>query len=218
MIEKIAQKILDNRYITAYEIENILNEIEKSNLYTWRDLSDADNNLGDVRITEQKNHTLVERLTNSIDACIEKKAEKYKEIKCFKNPTQVQVFLEEKGDIIKPEDIIVGIYPHNKKTNFYFQDKGIGIANEDIPYSILKISGSNKKEKDYLMGFYGKGGSSVCRFSPFTIILTGKNNEVSFTIVKYDKENRKYVYLVDTKNKDKYFGYNPKEHKAQKER
>ena len=42
------------------------------------------------------------------------------------------------------------------------------------------------------MGFYGKGsGSSVCKFCPFTVILTGKENETSFTIIKYDDEEKK---------------------------
>ena len=149
MIDKIAKKFLEDKYLSSDDVESIIDSIEKDDNYDWRDLSDSNNNLGDVRITGQKYHTLVERLTNSIDACIEKKALIYPEIEKFKNPSQVKSFLEDKKDPITNKDIIIGIYPHNKKTNFYFQDRGIGISNDNMPYSILKISGSNlnKKEK-----------------------------------------------------------------------
>ena len=218
MIEDIARKFLENRYLSAAEVETILTPIEDNNSYDWRDLSDQNNNIGGVRMTGEEEHTLIERLTNSIDACLEKKARKYPEITRLKNPSQVKAFLEEKQDPLTDKDVVVGIYPHDRKTNFYFEDKGIGILNENMPYSILKISGSHKKDKNYLMGFYGKGGSSVCNFSPFTIILTGRDNQVSFTIIKYDDKTRKYRYLVDINNLDGSFSFNEKEHASPPER
>lgn len=56
-----------------------------------------------------------------------------------------------------------------------FRDRGIGISPADVPGTILSLAETNKLDKPYTHGVFGKGGSSACPFSDATIVVTRKD-------------------------------------------
>ena len=56
-----------------------------------------------------------------------------------------------------------------------FRDRGIGIVPADVPGTILSLAETNKLDKPYTHGVFGKGGSSACPFSDATIVVTRKD-------------------------------------------
>ena len=205
-IKEVINLFLKKKNLSSNEVKEILSSIEKDNRFTWRDLGDLHNNRGRINIVTSKDHTLVERVTNAIDACIERKAENYPDIKKKKSIAEVQNFLMEKKLWDERKEVGVEIFPlkETKTTNFLFVDKGIGIDNEKMPYTILFFNSGHKADKDYLRGSFGQGGSTVCRYSDYTVIITKSSGKTSFTIVRRNEKdkNKKYEYLVDKSNED----------------
>ena len=203
-IKKIIKKFLTKKNMSSKEVKDILFDIEKDKRFTWRDLGDIPNNRPRVNIVTSKDHTLVERVTNAIDACIEKKSENYPDIRKKKNIAEVQNLLREKQMWNERDEVGVEIFPlkETKTTNFLFIDKGTGIDNKKIPYTILYFNSKHKTDKDYLRGSFGQGGSTVCRYSDYTAIITNSDGKTSFTIVRHNKKDKKYEYLVDKENPD----------------
>ena len=65
-----------------------------------------------------------------------------------------------------------------KRPSIAFRDEGIGLTTVEMPTTILSIEGSNKLDKPYLHGVFGKGGSVACMFSEATIIISRKHPEL----------------------------------------
>src|SRR5258708_32135762 len=56
------------------EAKGILQELERRFLYTWRTVGDNEANYGLINIGSDPGHALIERVTNAIDAVIEREA------------------------------------------------------------------------------------------------------------------------------------------------
>ena len=90
----------------------------------------------------------------------------------------------------------------SSKPTFDVIDKGIGLLGSEFETTILSINHGNKlsREKSYLIGAFGQGGSTSLPFTYATIILSKKNNKISFTIIKrvelIDYKNMVYVYMT----------------------
>ena len=59
-----------------------------------------------------------------------------------------------------------------------FRDHGIGVARNEAPSTILSIEGTNKLDKSYLHGVFGKGGSVACMYCAATVIISRKQPEL----------------------------------------
>ena len=206
-LKEIIKQFLTEKDISAETVSEIIDSLERDGGFAWRALGDSSNNKPRVNITHDKDHTLVERVTNSIDACIEKKALGKPEIKEKKDIMEVTQFLEDNDLWNEKEEVSVEIFPlkEKKKTNFLFIDRGIGVENEKMPYSILYFNSRSKTDKNYLRGSFGQGGSTVCRYSEYTVILTNSEGKTSFTIIRDSKKKKIYEYLVDKSNPDKFY-------------
>ncbi len=206
-IKDIVATFLENKDITSSQVADIVNRFENDDRFTWRDLGDISNNQPRVNIVTAKDHTLVERVTNAIDACIENKSQKHQKILNKNNITAVKEYLLDQDIWKEKEEVRVEIFPleKTKKTNFYFIDKGIGIENQKMPYTILFFNSGHKKNKDYLRGSFGQGGSTVCRYSEYTVIITTFSERTSFTIIRNNEKENKYEYIVEKINSDKKY-------------
>ena len=202
--KSLIEKFLSKKNISPIEVDNIVKNIQQNSKFSWRDLGDEDNNIPRVNIVTSAEHTLVERITNAMDACIEKKSKHYADILQKNNIIEVQKFLKENNYWEDDKEVKVEIYPleNIKKTNFIFTDNGVGIDNTKMPWTILRFNSSHKKDKKYLFGSFGQGGSTVCKYSEYTVIITNLGNKTSFTIIRLNSKEHKYQYLVDIKNKD----------------
>jgi hypothetical protein len=66
----------------------------------------------------------------------------------------------------------------SRRPTIGFRDHGIGLAPQEMPGTILSLEGSNKLDKPYLHGVFGKGGSVTCMFSHATVIISRKQPEL----------------------------------------
>lgn len=162
---------------------------------------------------------LVERITNSIDAVIENQKAKCSISsakdsrviikKAFpKYYTNMQDVINDSSDKSLAKDaedqVIVAVNDGSKsnKPTFDVLDKGVGLLGTEFENTILSINQGNKlsRDKSYLIGAFGQGGSTSLPFTYATIILSKKNDKVSFTVIKrvelIDYKNMVYVYMV----------------------
>ncbi|UFJ40372.1 hypothetical protein LOK74_20440 [Brevibacillus humidisoli] len=217
-------------FLNAKTDSDVLNLISKLQLelgyiIDWRPVGDRENNLATINLGSDPAAGVVERITNAIDGVMDRKwyelgqpsdvsspreaAEQWfgiKEgrltnIKNWNSPeiqdllSKVKVTLHDSGDVNKPTIDI--------------RDKGTGIKNEDIPYSILSLNASRKLKKLFLAGAFGQGGSTALSYSNYTLIITRsifEPEKVALTIVRFNPGNIKtdkhglYEYLVDKRN------------------
>lgn len=188
----------------------------------WRPVGDRDTNFATIYLSSNPDISVVERVTNSIDAVIEAKAETSSQLKKCKSPRNFvqEAFGVKKGELISlsedqrkklVEETGIALTLHDgdffETPTIDIRDPGIGLARKEFPLTILSLNRANKINKWYTMGRFGQGGATTFRFSEFTIIISRKrafnfsSDQVSFTVVKFQKplpseKDGKYVYLV----------------------
>ena len=210
-----------NKFIKKYtgmdlEEKNLtLSKISKQ----WKFLGDNSSNASAIGILTKGEKGLIERITNAIDAVIEKQKEihnvgsaKNSDViikKAFPNFYNNKIGVAN-GTIDRcipyeaDDQVILAINDSgsSKKPTFDVIDKGIGISGVDFPNTILSIQKGNKLSSDmgYLIGAFGQGGSTSLPFTTATIIISKYDNKFYFTIVKsVELENYKnhcYVYMT----------------------
>lgn len=162
---------------------------------------------------------LVERITNAIDAVIEKQKEKNYIVsakdssviikKAFpKYYSNMQDVLNDSSDKSLSKDaenqVIVAVNDGSKsnKPTIDVIDKGVGLLGPDFENTILSINHGNKlsRDKSYLIGAFGQGGSTSLPFTYATIIISKKDGRIFFTVIKrvelVDYKNMVYVYMT----------------------
>jgi hypothetical protein len=207
------------------QIEKILHGLENGIGAQWRPVGDRDSNFSTIYIASDPEAASVERVTNAIDATIERIAEIKPDLKTLDSPRKFveHVFDVQKGYISDLSEEKIKELSDNLGISYILRDgdlpetptvdvrdKGIGILAEEFPLTILSLNRSNKINKLYLAGRFGQGGSTALGFSDFTIILSRKKlandlSDVAFTMVKYERaksgeKDGKYVYLVGRDN------------------
>lgn len=190
-------------------------KIEKDFLFVGGNESNASN----IDMLQDGEKGIVERITNAIDAVIEKKKEENNIVTATKADKIVKSafprFFENKSNILNgtadknnamdaSNQVIVSINDGTKSTTPTFDiiDKGTGINGSDFSKTILSLQGGNKikSDKNYLIGAFGQGGSTSLSFANSTIIISKYNGKLYFTIVKSVElkgyKNHSYVYMV----------------------
>lgn len=186
----------------------------------FRFVGNNESNASNIDMLQDGEKGIVERITNAIDAVIEKK-KKEKAISTANNVDKIvksafPKFYETKNNIIKgisnknnaldaSNQVIVAVNDGNKSTTPTFDiiDKGIGIDGSKFDTTILSLHGGNKikSDKNYLIGAFGQGGSTSLSFASATIIVSKYNEGLYFTIVQAVElkgyKNHSYVYLTD---------------------
>lgn len=214
--------------LTAYkaeEVRKILIKIGKSKM-RWEAVGNRKNNLATINIGTDPASGVTERITNAIDAVLEK------EWKIKNEPTDIRTprkatelwYSIPDGRISKIEDALdnrikdlsdkiqVTLYDSGKDTKptLEVRDKGIGLEPEQFSKTILDLNGNNKIGKLHLMGAYGQGGSTALSYNNLTIIISKpffgdqrKKKKVAFTIVRINEgdinkdKHEWYEYMVD---------------------
>jgi hypothetical protein len=149
-----------------------------------------------------------ERVTNMWDALLEAEAAKLvKQKRVWANPTEAAHALlgvPLNGPSAMPAGQRSPLAPRSlvqlldsdesvRRPSIAFRDRGIGLTTAEMPKTILAIEGSNKLDKPYLHGVFGKGGSVLCMFCEATIIITrkqpgllgeGEEDRVSMAVVR----------------------------------
>lgn len=187
------------------------------NEYRWVPFGGTTGNKGQIKIATDPVRALVERITNSIDAVIERGIQEANipDILTLSNERRTELGLTSPHDAItryvpnKTDSyIVVAVTPRERweQCTVDIFDRGIGIKPEMMPKTILSLSGSNKVSKPYQAGMYGQGGaSSIGRVASngYVIIASrAKGSPVGFTVVRYEKptdadKRGHYSYLVE---------------------
>lgn len=217
--------------ITAYTPKEVTNVLKKigANKMLWENVGKRRNNLATINIGTDPAAGVTERITNAIDAVLEKEWKNQGEPGGFRSPRNAveKWFGIEDGKISKiknardkkiddlSDKVQVTLYDSGKNTKptVEIRDKGIGLEPEDFSKSILDLNGSNKIGKLHLMGAYGQGGSTALAYNNYTIIISkpyfkkdGRSkSKISFTIVRINPGNPDidkhewYEYMLDKK-------------------
>jgi hypothetical protein len=207
--------------------EDIISFVEKimsnGSNYRFEPVSGRRSNSNDIELADEPVAPLVERITNGIDAILERtEAEKGTEESLPDSPRKaVERWLSvTKGhlDTLNQEqirqladNIEIAFWDsgRDKHPTVVIYDKGVGQHPFDLPSTILSLGESNKMGKHYLCGAYGHGGSSTFAWCDYTIIISrrrpahsgGKPDLIGWTIVRKnsDYEDAKttiYEYLA----------------------
>jgi hypothetical protein len=159
-----------------------------------------ENNRGTIEASSDPGRSLVERLTNGIDAILEAEHDRHKGIPVCRSPRESAVAwlgvpeggLSEMGQTERrrlAQRVTIEILPGSgrEKRLVEVRDAGVGLTAEQMPGTILSLSESNKVQKLFLAGAYGQGGSSTFAVSKATLIASRHDAHptVGFTVVRF---------------------------------
>ena len=189
----------------------------------WMFIGNNVSNASSINIIQEGEKGIVERLSNAIDAILEKEKERYE----IANPRDNQAivkkafpkYFEHCKEIVSSSDsdrlnwnakdamnrvmLVVHDGSTTNKPTLDIIDKGIGIKGNDFNKTILSLHGGNKinLDKSYLIGTFGQGGSTSLSFAYATMIISKFAGVYYFTIIKKVQldiyKNHSYVYLVE---------------------
>lgn len=206
------------------DIEELIKLLESKYDTEWIPVGNNESNHSTFQMLERGENGIIERLTNAIDAVIEKEY--------FLNPDESlnsprksseKYFGITEGNLAKcnikdiSKDIKglvkLNVLESNKKgrPTIEIRDYGIGLTSEEFGKTILSLQGGNKLKKFYLAGTFGQGGSTANIFSKHTLFISkpipekNNSNKISFTVTKefddldYKTPIHKYLVLKSTK-------------------
>ncbi len=202
--------------------------LERQHSYTWRAVGDNEANYGLINIGSDPGVALIERVTNAIDAVIEREAVR----RLVGNGSQVRpatpreaveswfgvaggrvanlINIEKRQELA--DNVVIRLLDGDKKREptVLIRDLGIGLTPALVPKTILSLSGTNKIDKPYLAGAYGQGGSTVLAFSPDGTLIasrrqpdtlgSGQADVTAITFARYEE-------LDPAKNKNGRYAY-----------
>ena len=194
--------------------------------YRFEPVGNRKNNLATINIGTDPAAGVTERITNAIDAVLEKEWIDQEEPTDIKTPRRASElwFNIEQGKISKISDsnderlrslspkVKVTLTDSGQKTKptVEIRDLGIGLEPEQFSKTILDLNGNNKIGKLHLMGAYGQGGSTALSYNNLTLIISRpffgdkrKKPKVAWTIVRINPgdvnkdKHEWYEYMVD---------------------
>ncbi len=176
------------------------------------------NNRGAIEVASDAARSMIERVTNMLDALLELEHEKHGGTPSCQSPREASsawLNVPEKEGLSalsnkQRQDLaakaIVRLEPGEGSQSRLVTviDRGIGIEPDRLEGTILSLNESNKIQKHYLAGTYGQGGSSTFAFCKYAVIVSRRSgsDRVGFTLVKYEDlpaeefKTGRYVFLV----------------------
>jgi hypothetical protein len=192
-------------------------ELEHEGHCEWMPVGRTENNSGIINVASDPGRSLVERLTNAIDAVLEREFEaRHGKPEC-RTPRDAAaawlgVPLEGLSSLSTTQrqqlarNVTIRMTDgdgRREARTVEIHDSGIGIPPARMPKTILSLNESNKWQKLYLAGTFGQGGSSTFATSTYSLIASrAEGHVVGFTVVKYQDlpasqyKTGNYVYLT----------------------
>jgi hypothetical protein len=184
----------------------------------FRPVGRRPNNRGAIEVASDAGRSMIERVTNMLDALLELEHERHAGLPICRSPREAGsawLGVPEKDGLSaltnkQRQDLaaraVVRLEPGEGSQSRVVTviDKGIGIEPDHLEGSILSLNESNKIQKHYLAGTYGQGGSSTFAFCKYAVIVSRRfgSDRVGFTLVKYedlpaeDFKTGRYVFMV----------------------
>ena len=203
------------------DIEGALADFQAANSSCWgfQPVGRRPNNRGAIEVASDPARSVIERVTNMLDALLELEHEKHGGTPSCRTPREAAsawLGVSEKDGLSTltnrerqhlAKRAIVSLDPgegsHLRVVTV--TDQGIGVEPESLEGTILSLNESNKIQKHYLAGTYGQGGSSTFAFCKFAVIVSRRHDSdsIGFTVVKYEDlpveefKTGRYVFLVN---------------------
>jgi len=199
------------------DLEAALTQFETENPQTkWIPFGGRENNRGTIEASVDPGRSLVERLTNAIDAILEDEHKKHNGIPDCRTPKEAatawlnvpeaglsEMTPVQRRSIAQRVSIKLRSGDDRSARVVEIRDTGIGLAPDEMPKTILSLNESNKIQKYYLAGAYGQGGSSTLATSRYVLIASRRHDsQIGFTIARYQDlppeqfKTGRYVYLI----------------------
>lgn len=209
---------------TVSQVVSLIDALESEG-YTWLPVGGKPNNTGQINQGSDPAESLAERITNAIDAILEREwmehhqaepqptspreaVEKWFHIKDGRISTIANK--EERRRLAQRIGVTLYESGVERSPTVVIRDAGIGQHPSKFQSTLLSLSEENKIDKHFLMGAYGQGGATVYAFCQYTVILSrrapsllpkGSEDQVGWTIVRYnpldlDHKNGTYQYMV----------------------
>ena len=176
------------------------------------------NNRGTIEVASDAARSMIERVTNMLDALLELEHKKREGTPVCRSPREaarawlnvpekngLSALTQKERQALAARAVVRLERGESAQSRLLtFIDKGIGIDPDQLENTILSLNESNKIQKHYLAGTYGQGGSSTFAFSTYAVIVSRYygSNQIGFTLVKYedlpaeDYKTGWYVFLV----------------------
>lgn len=187
------------RITTAAEVEELL---DRESL-AWQPLGNQENNVGIVRSGSSPAQALAERMTNGIDAVIERAVTEGTIPSDLTSPREaVRALYDLDGDEYsslsttevreKAEDTMkVRMLAGSDDNHLTIEtdDEGIGQRPDAFPETFLSLNEDGKITKPYLIGKYGQGGSNTFDFCEYAIIISqaSTGGDIGWSIVRFNE-------------------------------
>ena len=197
----------------------------------WRPVGDNENNLATINLGTDPAIGLIERITNAIDAVLEREWLERGEPRGIRSPRQAVehwfgvpdgrlggvVSLREPhvARLSKRVHVTLRDSGNGRRPTVDIRDLGIGIPHGELSDTILSLQRNRKLRKRFLAGEFGQGGSTALSYSEYAIIASrGRGplghplQRVAVTVVRFnpgDPEVDKhgvYEYLVGAENQE----------------
>lgn len=177
----------------------------------WRPVGDIEDNHGPIRASSDSALAMNERYTNALDAVLELAARQKYGDDFTKMAEEMSSPREAAANLLGVPEEGIHALTHNQRQDLadavvmtfeesgvasrptiVVTDQGIGITPEKVPHTILHLFRGNKKDKPWLSGLHGWGGSNTLGYSAYTIFVTrrhpdlldGDEDGVAITVVK----------------------------------
>jgi hypothetical protein len=192
---KLARSILTAR--TPADVKALLAEAAKLGISDARAVGDREMNAATIEIASSPYAALGERVTNGLDAVIERLAQKagYFEIADWPTPptsprdAAQTLFGLPKGGIADltaterrqlAENVVVMLEESSTKEHptVIIEDRGIGQHPTEMPDGLLSLNRDNKLRKPWQHGAYGQGGSATLRFAEYSLFISRKDPQL----------------------------------------
>jgi len=189
----------------------------QSSWVLWRPVGDRANNSGTIQGAGDPARALIERVTNGIDAVIERAyVEHNGKPECNSPRAAAQAWFgvpsaglhKLKNSEVRrlaQDSVTLTLFPGDgrAKRTVEVADTGLGLTAAQMPNTILSLNADNKSSKFYLAGAFGQGGSATFASADYTLIASRSvktPDTIAFTIVKFQPPQGlklgSYVYLV----------------------
>jgi hypothetical protein len=192
-------------------------EAAHPNETAWVPVGGRQNNRGTIEVAADPGRSLVERVTNGIDAVLELEHERHGGLPDVRSPREAAaawlgvpesglagMTVRERQSL--GQKIVVTVHSGDTRGArvLEIRDYGVGLSPEQMPSTVLSLNESNKMTKHYLAGAYGQGGSSTFAVSTLTLIASRRDDDgpIGFTVVRFrdlppdEYKIGHYVYLT----------------------
>jgi hypothetical protein len=208
-IAVVSDKQLAAKLLSINTVNDVADILAGMQDHVWRPLGGKANNHPLVNALSDSGDALVERVTNGMDALIEREVLRSKRAD-FKSP-------REAADILFgiPGGHVVGLTDNDrrrelagalivtaresgveKEPTIIVEDQGVGQHPSDFDKTLVSLNEENKRSSLYLMGAYGWGGAASFSFCKYAIFVSrrqedlrrpGQDDEVGWTVIRYNE-------------------------------